>query len=69
MSRHGDGNDRIEETEFHDFVQRSMLQSRKREDRSKARTKQKKPLETSEGKPADKNKSERRLQRRPLYDY
>lgn len=38
MSRHGDGNGRIEEAEFHDFVQRSMLQSRKREGRSKART-------------------------------
>lgn len=37
MSRHGDGNGRIEEAEFHDFVQRSMLQSRKREGRSKAR--------------------------------
>lgn len=38
MSQHGDGDGRIEEAEFHDFVQTSTLQSRKREDRSKAST-------------------------------
>lgn len=37
ISRHGDGNGRIEQAEFHEFVETSMHASKKREDRSKVR--------------------------------
>lgn len=37
MRRHDDGNGRIEESEFHEFMEESVVQTKKRETRSKVR--------------------------------
>lgn len=37
MARHDDGNERVEESEFHDCIEEGVRQSKRREGRSRVR--------------------------------